>query len=594
MSYCSSVVEDPKTPEDKQKQLSGEGKCGNAPNNMVCVPEKSISIAGATKTVSTFYIDKYEITNASYQECVKEKGCKPNTKINSKDFESMRGLNQPAIPLTYSMAHDFCKWSGKRLPTEAEWQSAYEFSEPKKEITCASANVGNCNPVTKDVGSYSSAGMYDLQGNAPEWVNEWVGNCKNGNCSDTSCEQVCIKTSICSGRFPCEKLNTMLVKGGGFYTPIDSAKPESRLAVNVDGEKEKIGARCVSSSSYLTNAPGWMISNPPKAPKELPGKLSEKEVSMLHNLEAYDTLDKPFCSKPYTSPIECRDPVSYVKTNEARSYLFAPYIKNLRGGYVGVAADSNYTFIAHAKSEFVWLMDFDFVIINLHKMIRAYVLESPTPNDFAEKFNPRNKQASLEILRRYYPNSPDLGVMERNQIRFNESLYGHYKSLLTKVANEPEFGWLRNKEAYDYIRHLYQMNRISIHGGDLTKNKTLFSIGESAKRLGVKIRILYPSNAEEFWKFGDGFRKSILNLPFDEGSVVIRTIHEYPWHVTDRKGGASGFWHHVIHGAKNYQKKLLLPDYNTIDQFKNDRIFPTEMQDLSTIDLPSSIPFKIE
>jgi Sulfatase-modifying factor enzyme 1 len=372
--YCSSVPDEAKNPNDKQKQLLGETKCGNPPENMTCVPQTEITISGVNKSVFTFYIDKFEITNLKYNECVLSKGCKPNTKINSSEFEGMRRDNQPAVGLSYSMAHDYCKWAGKRLPTETEWQSAYKYSEPSKEITCTKANIGNCNPTTRDVGSYSSASMYDMTGNVSEWVNEWVGTCKNGNCSDTSCESVCIKNPpTCSGRFPCGSLNTMTIKGGAYDTSLESGSIDSRLAINIDGEKQKTGARCVSSSPYLTNAPGWMLKNPPKSPNDLPKKLSEKDESILHKLEAYDVLDKPFCSKPYTSPIECRDPVSYVKTNEARSYLFAPYIKNLGGGYVGVAADSNYTFIAHAKSEYVWLMDFDFVIFNLHKMIRAFI-----------------------------------------------------------------------------------------------------------------------------------------------------------------------------------------------------------------------------
>ncbi|HNI28624.1 MAG TPA: hypothetical protein PLJ29_19845, partial [Leptospiraceae bacterium] len=79
-------------------------------------------------------------------------------------------------------------------------------------------------------------------------------------------------------------------------------------------------------------------------------------------------------------------------------------------------------------------------------------------------------------------------------------------------------------------------------------------------------------------------------LPFDEGSVTIRTVHEYPWQEADRKNGVAGFWHQTVHGAANWQKKLMSPKYTIIDHFKKDRIFPDDTKDFSTIDLPSNVP----
>jgi hypothetical protein len=172
-------------------------------------------------------------------------------------------------------------------------------------------------------------------------------------------------------------------------------------------------------------------------------------------------------------------------------------------------------------------------------------------------------------------------------------LYEHYKASSQPNSKFGDFGWLRNPDNYAYIRHLYMQERISIHGGDLLKDKTLYNIGEAAKKLGIKIRVYYPSNAEEFWKFTENYKRNVLNLPFDEASVVIRTVHEYPWHVTDRAGGELGFWHYVVHGAYNYQKKLQYPDYFHIEHFKNERIIPTNMRDFSTIHLPSNIPDSI-
>lgn len=557
---------------------------------MVCVPGGNFSYNGKEEIVDTFYMDQYEATNEKYEDCVKAKGCKPLLHYKKKEFEGYTSPTQPAVGLTYQMAHDFCRWNGKRIPTEKEWTFALmKFQKSDVPPDCSNANLKTCKDKTENVGSYpNESGVYDLYGNAGEWVNDWVGECK-GDCGDTSCPFCKKDAGICSGRFPCDKLDSKVVKGGSIDTPASELSPSFRQILPIQSN-EKVSVRCISDTRNLTSAPAWMINKPFPDPTALPGDITPEQTDTLHKLEAYDTLDKPFCGKPFTSPAHCRDPVSYIKPNEARNYLFAPYIKNLGGGYVGVAADANYTFIAYAKSEWVWLMDFDYVILNLHRSIKTFILESPEVKDFLEKWNPKNKKKSLELLQSKYGNLEEWDTMKTVFEKNQSSLYEHYKVNAIPDKTKPGFGWLRNPEAYAYIRHLYQKNRISINGGDLLKDKSLYSIGNSARKLGVPIRILYPSNAEEFWKFNANFKRSIINLPFDEASVVLRTVHEYPWHVNDRRGGASGFWHYVVHGAYNYQKKLLLPDFNMIEHFKGERILPTDMQDFSTIDLPSRIP----
>ncbi|MCB1180009.1 MAG: SUMF1/EgtB/PvdO family nonheme iron enzyme, partial [Leptospiraceae bacterium] len=106
-----------------------DGYCENPPEGMVCIPGgnfKSERLDNAEK-VDTFYIDKYEITNADYTKCVEEKGCPANKSIKSKEFENLNGDNQPAVPLSFEMAYSYCKWNGKRLPTELEWEKTFNY-----------------------------------------------------------------------------------------------------------------------------------------------------------------------------------------------------------------------------------------------------------------------------------------------------------------------------------------------------------------------------------------------------------------------------------------------------------------------------------
>ena len=120
--------------QNKQKPYYGilkptlfdTNECKSPPEGMICIPISS-SKNDEQKYIPTFYIDKYEVTNADYEKCVNDKFCKPNLFMKSKQNKSFVGSLQPAISLTYEMAHQFCTWSGKRIPTEGEWNKTYRY-----------------------------------------------------------------------------------------------------------------------------------------------------------------------------------------------------------------------------------------------------------------------------------------------------------------------------------------------------------------------------------------------------------------------------------------------------------------------------------
>ena len=75
----------------------------------------------------------------------------------------------------------------------------------------------------------------------------------------------------------------------------------------------------------------------------------------------------------------------------------------------------------------------------------------------------------------------------------------------------------------------------------------------AAQKLGVKVRIYYGSNAPELWYFTRQYRKNVLNLPFDEQSIVLQTTSGLPRRLA---GPKKGYWHYnVMHGR--YQQRLL-------------------------------------
>lgn len=627
LQNCSSgrsevLLRDPSTSQMKDQkynaknyvldQIPDNSECKNPPIGMVCVPggpaiigadptDKSATpqeLSSTTVNVGTFYIDKYEVTNEDYDKCVKSKGCKHFKNIKNKLYDGYRGPKQPAVPLSWDRANDYCKWAGKRLPTEAEWEKAARgekgtiYPWGNDPPSCDKANFKGCKETTADVGSYPPGhyGIYDMAGNGFEWVNDWGAECK-GNCR-SACGKDCEGDNPkgpCSGKFPCKGFTMKVLKGGSWWWAPEQMRGSFRRLEKVDSGGNRLSVRCATSSPILNNPPGWMISKPP-ADLSDPKPPTEEEVKMMFPKE-YDTLDKKICTEPFKSPAHCKDPTTYFKSNESRIFLFSKYVKNLGGGYIGVAADGNYSFIAHARSRWVWLMDFDRNINRLHKVLKALIKANDTPQKFVDSFHKKNIEDSIKIIANEHKSSDDAEFIVGIYKKYQSDLYPYYNDLTKPNKDFGDFGWLRNPESYRYIRLLYSQDRIAIVPGDLLKDKTLRGIGESAKNIGTPIRLYYPSNAEEFWEFSDNYKKNLSSLPFDEASVALRTIHEYPWHPNDRSGFA-GFWHYVVHGALNYQRKLQMPGYKTVEDFKADRIFPTDYRDFCTIDLPGRLPLE--
>lgn len=130
--------------------------------------------------VDSFYMDKYEVTNAEYFEFCQETERKLPEFWGMKEFRSGPNFpNYPAVGISWSDAKAYAEWTGKRLPTEAEWEYAARGGLVGKkypnddEVDSTKANYTQAKlGGTVAVGSYppNGYGLYDMAGNVFEWV----------------------------------------------------------------------------------------------------------------------------------------------------------------------------------------------------------------------------------------------------------------------------------------------------------------------------------------------------------------------------------------------------------------------------------------
>jgi formylglycine-generating enzyme required for sulfatase activity len=122
----------------------------------------------------------------------------------------------PAANITWFQALEACANSGKRLPTNAEWQmgvTGTPDSGPDNGTTdCNTTSGVGASPTGTRVSCISSPGAFDMVGNLAEWVADWVPApefCAGwGGFSD---DEMCLSGASTNSNFP-----GALTRGGAF------------------------------------------------------------------------------------------------------------------------------------------------------------------------------------------------------------------------------------------------------------------------------------------------------------------------------------------------------------------------------------------
>ena len=228
------------------------------PSEMVTIPAgpfvRGTEIGGfderPTRTIylDEFSIDRYEVTNHQYQQFVVATGHrKPGLPSRyAKSGAKVRGINQPIVYVSWDDAEEYCRWKGKRLPTEAEWEKAmrgadgrlWPWGDKEQPDGANWARVQDGHEASARIGTFQSDkspyGVMDGAGNVMEWVADWYGETYYKSSPDQNP--------------PSPEFGTYRVLRGGSYTTTGAdVRITSRSKMMPDFRDETIGFRCAIS-----------------------------------------------------------------------------------------------------------------------------------------------------------------------------------------------------------------------------------------------------------------------------------------------------------------------------------------------------------
>jgi formylglycine-generating enzyme required for sulfatase activity len=247
----------------KAESKTAHELCKETGNNAAACDESWYDVEQPAHEVSlsAYFLDSYEVSNAQYQRCVDAGKCSAIDEaqcfvLTSAGWQQGKSLaseqlksDRPVVCVSWVQAKDYCAFAGKRLPTEAEWEYAargpsgwrYPWGDAWKSTLANWGEKGGWGgvdgyrtsaPVGSFPGGISPFGVHDLSGNVWEWVGDgWSDYEKGAQTDPTGVEG-----------------ENRVMRGGGFGDAADSLRSTFRAAGPQSYAAAFLGFRCAASA----------------------------------------------------------------------------------------------------------------------------------------------------------------------------------------------------------------------------------------------------------------------------------------------------------------------------------------------------------
>ncbi|MBE7437276.1 MAG: hypothetical protein HS115_02385 [Spirochaetales bacterium] len=255
----------------------------------------------------------------------------------------------------------------------------------------------------------------------------------------------------------------------------------------------------------------------------------------------------------------------YPASNENRLDLFLPYIQEIGGGYVGVGTDQNLLLMGRARSEFGYLIDFDPAAVGINRIHLFFLRIAPDAAAFRDYWKYSARKSSWQLLKKEFAGQDDFASVQLGWDIAQASWRPVENRLKEQARLARDYGlrgYFNDPADYAHLRSMVAAGRIQALPGDLNGSKSLRSVARAAGHIGRPIRILYLSNAEDYFPFYSAeFRQNAIHLPADEQSLVLRTCSIQTMGLSHPQGESNRQkpFHYNIEPLIHLQRTLAAP-----------------------------------
>ncbi len=199
--------------------------------------------------LDAFYVDKYEVTVESYNKFRRAANyVEPTVPFFQGDHSILQTPKFPGVGVSWLDAVKYCKWAGKRLLTEAEWEKAargthglvYPWGNKNLPKRANIAGKADGFEFMAPVGSFpmgrSVYGVYDMAGNVSEWVEDWY-------------DQFYYQTAPLMNPPGFEKSKNRSFRGGSWDSRSVDIRAAKRFAATPGRKDAVVGFRCGRSKT---------------------------------------------------------------------------------------------------------------------------------------------------------------------------------------------------------------------------------------------------------------------------------------------------------------------------------------------------------
>jgi hypothetical protein len=255
----------------------------------------------------------------------------------------------------------------------------------------------------------------------------------------------------------------------------------------------------------------------------------------------------------------------FISSNENQHYLWKEALEKAPGGvFVGIGTDQNYIMAPWSRPDVLVLVDFDQLVIDLHQIYRLVFLHAKSAREFVRLWLPSHEKDIAALIEAEYKDEAERKHMIDALHETRGFVSIRLKQLKETYTELKIKTFLDDPAQYDWLVGMWKAGRVRAVRGDLTANLTLKGIADAAKKLSLPVRVLYLSNTERYFKYEQPFKDNMLAQPYDDKSVVLRTVGLAP------KGGNDPYLY-LVQKVDNFDVWLRDPTVTNITRISNMR-----------------------